>query len=165
MTAIETNEDINIVAIWLRKDPVRWLSGALAGVFAGLAALAVAGILSGDIWFLARMAAVPCAGAQAFNFDAPGSTLVMGLVNQLGLCVFLGVLYAHFTGTNHVGALFGIGLTWGLFSWIFINNLFLPSFREIYALGINSAAALVVCLAFGLSLMSVRIFEGMIRRN
>ena len=56
-------KDSDIVAIWLKKDPKRWLAGALAGAFAGLMALIFASVLASlagyEIWFAAKILALP----------------------------------------------------------------------------------------------------------
>lgn len=32
-------DDLNLVEIWLRRDPIRWAAGILAGLFAGVSTL------------------------------------------------------------------------------------------------------------------------------
>ncbi|NDD93156.1 hypothetical protein EBZ37_13890, partial [bacterium] len=68
-----------------------------------------------------------------------------------------------FTGTNSFAPLLGMGLTWGAFSWIFINNLFAPSFLDIRALNISNGAAFFVWMVYGISLTSVAFFDRAVR--
>jgi hypothetical protein len=56
-----------------------------------------------------------------------------------------------------------MGLTWGAFSWIFLNNLFSPSFLDIRALRIPNGAAFFVCLVYGVALTSVAYFDQAVR--
>lgn len=159
--------DHDIVAIWLRKDRVRWIAGAMAGIFASCMMLvftmALAALSGRDLWFAAKLPAIIVLGGQAMEYGWNTKSVLTGVVLLDLLCAFLGILYAHFTGTNHKGALLGVGLTWGLFSWIFINNLFSKSFREILTADVPAGAAFFSCLVFGLSLISVSFFDRLIR--
>lgn len=67
------------------------------------------------------------------------------------------------TGTNHKGALFGVGVTWGIFSWIFLNNLFSKSWRDFYVLEIPALWAFAGWVIFGISLMSVGFYDSLLR--
>jgi len=158
--------DSNLVEFWVKKDPVRWFAGAISGLFAGVVALLAAMILStqgdGDPWIVAKLAALPW-NDRALEFAAPNSVVFTGILIHEGFCVFLGVIFAHFTGTNSIPALLGMGVAWGLFSWIFINNLFTPSFHDVAVAGVPKWPALLICLVFGVSLTSVSVFDRVFR--
>ncbi len=163
-------KDTDIVAIWLKKDPKRWLAGALAGVFAGLMALIFASVLASlagyEFWFAGKILAIPFLGGAATELGLSGAGFKSFLIGVLAfetLAAFWGVIYAHFTGTNALGPLLGMGLTWGAFSWIFLNNLFSPSFFEIRALAIPNSAAFFVWMVYGVALTSVAYFDRAVR--
>ncbi len=169
--AHDPNEgDREIVSIWLRKDRARWIAGALAGAFAGILALVFAMVLSRilgqELWFPVKLAALPFLGNGATALGMHLGAIGMGLVAHEIVCMVLGVAYAHFTGREaSLPQLLGIGLTWGVFSWIFIQNLFVQSFTAIRAASIPSGAAFPVLVVFGISLTSVTFFDRMVRRN
>lgn len=159
----------NLTDIWLKKDPVRWIAGAMAGALAGLVALLVAMVMcmgSGmEIWFPLKVPAVAFFGGIATEHGMNLKFIGFGFVVHQALCMFLGAVYAHFTGTNHKTALLGVGLTWGAFSWIFLNNLFFPSFREVFILDISPGASFFLCMVFGVALSSVGFFDRVLRRS
>lgn len=164
--------ETNMVEKWLKVDPARWVAGAVAGVFAGLImmgfAMLVAKMSGLDVTLPLKMPSLPILGSYATDYDSGIKSIVIGLIVHTGLCAVLGAIFAHFTYTNSVGSLFGMGLTWGLFSWIFICNLFAPSFKEVLWVGVNhTLPALFVHIVFGVSLISLRfidpIFRGMSR--
>lgn len=159
--------EVNLVEIWLRRDPVRWIAGALAGLFAGLIALAFAMVLSsaagGDFWFPAKILGTILVGPFATEYGLNWSSILSGVLVLEAMGLFWGVVYAHMTGTNSLQALLPIGLVWGIFSWIFIWNLFLQSFQPLHAAGVASSVALFVCLVYGLSLTSVSFFDRALR--
>jgi uncharacterized membrane protein (GlpM family) len=161
--------DVNIVEIWLRKDPVRWVAGALAGLFAAAIAMAFAVLLSAacgvEPLFPAKLMGAIALGPSATEVGEHTSAILAGIVLFEVLGAFLGVVYAHFTGTNLLHALLGVGFVWGVFSWIFIWNLFMQSFRPIYWVHVSSGATFPVCLVFGLSLTSVAFFDQALRGN
>lgn len=163
----DTEGDINLVEIWLRRDPTRWIAGALAGVFSGLVACAFGMLLAllfgSDVWYPAKALASPILGPEAMNFGIHAG-IAVGLGVWAGLGAVLGAVYAHFTGTNSLPALLGVGLSWGAFSWVFLNNLFLPSFRAYMVLHVSGGAAFFVCLVFGIALTSTAFFDRMLRR-
>lgn len=164
---MEHTDDINLVELWLRRDSTRWVAGAFAGILAGAMAMVVAMIFSKaagyEIWFpLKLMAAIPM-GASATEVGTNMAAIITGLIVYGVLCVFLAMVYAHFTVTNLLSALLGMGLVWGIFSWIFIWNLFLPSFRVIFAAKLPSGPAFLICIVFGLALTSVAFFDRVLR--
>ncbi len=160
--------EYNLVEIWLRKDPVRWAAGALAGLFAGAVALLFAMIFAScvgmDFWFPAKLMGTILLGPSATEFAATQSIWV-GVATFEAICLFFGFVFAHFTGTNSVSALLAMGLAWGAFSWVFLWNLFLQSFRTIFSAHVSSGAALPVCFVYGLALSSVAIFDPLLRRQ
>ncbi|MEK7690218.1 MAG: hypothetical protein AAB425_04280 [Bdellovibrionota bacterium] len=162
--------DENIVEVWLRRDPVRWMAGLAGGLLSGLvmllAAMISAKVAQVDALFPIKVAAVPLLGAGATEFAAKGSVLAVGLFTHLFLCAVLGVVFAHFTGAvRTVKGLLGYGLVWGVFAWIFIFNLFVQAFTEIFALQLPSGLALPIHLLFGLTLASVAWFDQMFRQK
>ena len=162
-----TDHDINLVEIWLRKDKVRWTAGLFAGVFSALAACGFAMVLcalfGSDTWYPAKLLAVPFLGAKAIDFGFSSAVFVgLGFWTVLG--GFLGATFAHFTGTNSLPALLGVGLSWGAFSWIFLHNLFFPSFRDYMVQRVPNGVALLICLVFGTALTSTAFFDRMLRR-
>ena len=166
---LQDDEDFNLVELWLRTDPRRWIAGALAGAFAGAVALALAMVMSAmsgrEFWYAPKLLGTILLGAFATETGPHFGAILAGIVVMEAICVFWGVVYAHFTGTNSLGPLLAMGVVWGLFSWVFTWNLFLPAFRTIYAAQISPAAAFPICLAYGLSMTSVAFFDRMISGN
>lgn len=168
MNTQETHEeDFDIVAVWLRKDPIRWIAGAAAGVFAAVVALSFAMLLSKvggmELWFPIKMAAIPVMGAKAMEFGAHPLVLIVGLLTASMVSALLGFVYAHFTGTNEMPTLLGSGFVWGTFAWIFILNLFVQSIPEINWLGLPKGPGFFILQVWGLSLPSVAFFDRSIR--
>ena len=165
--ATEATEEVKLVEMWLRKDPVRWVAGAMAGAFAGLvmiaAAMVILRILGMEAWTPIKVAAIPFLGSSALETGLVAKSLLTGFIVHEGLCIVLGIAYAHLTGTNSLGALLGVGLTWGAFSWVFINNLFSPSFRDVMVAQVPQGAAFFYCMIFGISLSSGAFFDRMLR--
>lgn len=158
--------EYNLVEVWLRKDPVRWVAGVLAGLFAGAVAMAVAMAISVhyqfEPTFPLQLVGTIALGPSATEIGNMSGTIAGSVI--LGcLCSFLGFIFAHFTGTNAVGSLLAMGLVWGTFSWIFIWNLFMQSFRPIFAARIPSGPVFPICIAFGLALASVSVFDRVMR--
>jgi hypothetical protein len=157
----------NLVEMWLRRDPVRWISGVLAGLLAGVIAMSVAGALACafgfEAWFPVKLMGTVILGPSATETGNGMKSIYAGGAVVEGICLFFGFVYAHFTGTNRIGPLLAMGLVWGVFSWIFIWNLFLQSFRSIFVAAVPSSLAFPVCIAFGLSLASVSLFDRMLR--
>jgi hypothetical protein len=164
---LDDQEDINVVAIWLRRDPVRWMAGALAGLFAGLVAAAFgmvfAAVLGADLFYPIKWMALPVLGGEAMEAGLNLPALIIGLVVLEALCMIQGIVYAHMTGTNSLSALLGVGVVFGLFTWIFIINLYMPSFLGIRTVNMPPGAAFPVCLVMGLSLTSVAFFDRLVR--
>lgn len=158
--------EYNLVEIWLRKDPIRWVAGMLAGLFAGAVALGVSMMICSangiDPWLGAKLIGTTVLGASATDSSSMQGAFTGGVVFE-ALCMFLGFIFAHFTGTNSIKSLLAMGLVWGTFAWIFIWNLFLQSFRPIFAARIPSAAAFPICIAFGLTLAVVSVFDSILR--
>ena len=166
----EMEKDIDIVAPWLKLDPIRWTAGAMAGAFGGVVALALAAIYcrmqGAEALFTVKLMALPFLGSSATEVGMAGAGLlavVLGFVAFELLAAFLGAVFAHFTFSNAPGPLLGMGFTWGAFSWIFINNLFSPSFLDIRAAALSRGAGFGFWMAYGLSLMSVAFFDRMLR--
>lgn len=166
---MKNSNDMNIVALWLRVDKVRWISGLLAGLLAGAMALVFAMVLcvaSGrEFWYPAKLMASILMGTDATAVGGQFGMILCGFILFEALASFLGFVYAHFTATNNTQALLAVGLTWAAFSWIFIWNLFFQSFSTIFAAALPSGAVFAVCLVYGLSLTSVGFFDRAMRGN
>jgi hypothetical protein len=159
--------EYNLVEIWLRRDPVRWIAGALAGLIAGAIALGLAMIMASafgmEFWFPIKLIGTIALGPSATEIGANFSGIIAGALIFEFFCMLLGAIYAHFTGTNSVKPLLAMGLVWGTFSWIFIWNLFMQSIKSINAAKLPSGAILPICWTFGLSLACVSFFDRMMR--
>ncbi len=159
--------DQNLVEIWLRRDPIRWISGAIAGLFASTVAILVAGGIASrygfEFWFPLKLLGTILIGPSATEFGLDRGGMVAGGVLFEVLGLFLGVVYAHFTGTNRLLVLIPMGLVWGIFSWIFIWNLFMQSFPTIRAASIPPGPVFPICISFGLCLIFVPFFESLFR--
>jgi len=159
----------NLVEIWLRRDPTRWFAGALAGLFAGAVAMLVSvGITSSfsnyEPWFPIKLMGTIALGASSTEIGQSQGIIAGILVFEI-LSLFWGFVYAHFTGTNRLFALLPMGLVWGIFSWIFLWNLFLQSVKPIVAAHVPTACVLLICVTYGLTLSSVSVFDRILRRN
>ena len=117
-----TETEINLTDIWLRRDPARWVAGIMAGLLAGAVMLGFAMVVSAafgqEFWYPAKIPAVPFLGAAATDIGMHVSAIVTGIVVHEVLCAFLGLVFAHFTGTNSLPALLGMGVTWGLGTFV-----------------------------------------------
>jgi hypothetical protein len=158
--------EFNLVEMWLRKDPVRWVAGALAGLFAGAVAMGAA------IFIASSVGLEPLFPAKLLGtiLEGPGATEIgidygaqVGIAFYSILCMVLGAVFSHFVGSNKMSALIPMGLAWAAFSWIFIWNLFFQSFRTIFNAGVSSGPMFLICIIFGLSLSSVRLFDRVLR--
>lgn len=151
---------------WLRRDPVRWLSGALAGLFSAILTSLLAMILASSsglqsgfpLKLFGTILIGPVATDIHLSEGAVSGAILFGI-----LCIFLGIVFAHFVYTNSIPSLLAMGLVWGIFSWIFIWNLFMQSFKPIFAAQIPSTAVFPVCILFGLALASVSFFDRIFR--
>lgn len=167
MSSTTESGEFDIVEVWLRKDPKRWIAGALAGLFATVVMLAFAMVLYAalgmEAWFPVKMAALPFLGNAATEFGMNAGAIICGFLAHAALGVILGMIFAHFTGTNSLPALLGMGFVWGVFSWIFVHNLFIQSFTAIKASHLSPGTNFFVTLVFGLALTSVAFFDRALR--
>jgi len=169
MQHVDSNDrDIDVVALWLRYDPKRWMAGAIAGFFAGLCMAGFAMVLSkaflGDLLYPIKIAALPFFGGEATDYAAPMRVLLTGFAFHSLLAVFWGVVFAHFAATNSMPGLLAMGLVWGAFCWVFITNLFSHSIPAVRAAHIPAGPAFFANQVYGLSLASVAFFERMLKR-
>jgi hypothetical protein len=159
--------DYNIVALWTSVDVTRWIAGMIAGVIAACFATLVAGVLatSGGFEFLfpVKLLGTALLGREATAYGS-ASGLLAGVAVLGFITVFWGFVFGHFVRTNHFFSLLGMGVTWGLFSWVFVWNLFLHSVKSISASNISSGPAFAVCVAYGLGMMSIALVDKVIRR-
>lgn len=167
--AIQKEEpgEIDLVAIWLKFDAKRWIAGAFAGMFAAAVmigfSMALCSFSGGELWFPVKIASIPFLGHLALDEVSHNQSLTIGIIMYEALGAFLGAVYAHFTGTNRMGPLLGMGLTWGCFGWVFINNLFSHSWRNIIAARVHEGAAFGAWIVFGIALTSVAFFDRALR--
>ncbi|MEK6578182.1 MAG: hypothetical protein AABZ55_03060 [Bdellovibrionota bacterium] len=155
--------EYNLTDQWIRKNPNRWIAGALGGLFAGTVMAVVAMLVSAKVGmqptFPLKLVASVLLGAQATDYEAGAHFILLGLIAHEVLAMFIGIIFGHFvTAKTFVGNT-AMGLVWGLFSWIFMWNLFFQSFSTVLAAHISSAAVFPICLAFGISLASVGLFD------
>jgi hypothetical protein len=145
-------EDAPIVEHWLKFHPQRFFLGGLSGILAAWGALIVGGLLclfsEMDPFTPATVLGTILLGSKSMTI---GSTtgLVAGLLVAALIGGFWGLVYAQMTYTNRFFPLLLVGLTWGIYSWIFTWNLFLQSFLDVYSAELPTSAALLVCLAYG----------------
>lgn len=162
------DNDIDMVMRWTKRDVPRWVAGALAGALAAVIALTFASVFSAamgkEIWFAVKLMATPTLGAEAMTYGFHLVAIGFGLMSFVTLGAVLGFAFGHFVFTNHVPSLLAMGLVWALFSWIFLWNLFFQSFRDLHFMAVPPAAAMPVCIVFGISLVSVGFFDRIVRR-
>lgn len=160
---LEMDNELDMVALWLRKDTRRWTAGVLAGAFAGAVAMALAMVFSKmggyDAFFAPKLFGGILIGWQATDVGAGMGAAIDGFVIFELIAAIFGFAYAHFVPTNRLQPLLAMGAVWGIFSWIFLWNLFLPSFAAIRFSGVTPGVALPVCMTYGLCLASVKIFD------
>lgn len=154
--------EYNLVAMWTNIRAARLRAGVMAGIVAGIVTLIAGGIFCAikglDPTIPMRIMGLPWAGSSVMMYGNSAG-LAIGLLSFFVMAIFLGVAYAHFTGVNNKRALFGMGLTWGAFGWIFITCLFMPANRDYFAAEIPRGVMFFGWLVYGLSLMSVSIFD------
>ena len=155
--------EMNLVAEWTRVDPIRWVSGILAGLLAGAVAMLVAGVIATwggfEFWFPIKLMATPILGSTATEIGMNLGPIIVGLMVIEFLAVFWGVIYSHFVYSNNTGPLLAMGLVWGVYLWIFNWNLYFQSFKTISVTNLPRSWVMVVCLSYGLSLSTVRFFD------
>jgi hypothetical protein len=150
-TSVHAHEDndINLVALWTSVDKVRWAAGIVSGAIAGAIAMIVGGIISTahglEFVFPIKLLGTVLLGNTATAYNNT-SGLLAGLIVLGFLSMLWGFVYGHFVRSNAAAAMLGMGFTWGAFSWIFIWNLFLHSFKAISASEVPSTAAFFVCM-------------------
>ncbi|MDP2600330.1 MAG: hypothetical protein Q8P84_06320 [Deltaproteobacteria bacterium] len=151
----QTRNDVSY--IWTRFNPKWALSGVLAGIGAGLIAIAVGAFLS--MHYMFREAAYPfkLIGAVWFGPSAlnaatftPGG--LAGLATHLSLSAFFGFVFSQFvpewTKKRILIIMGGLG---GLAVWLFWSTMFLPSFNETMADLLPKPVSILLHLTFGLS--------------
>lgn len=161
--------DINLVEMWLKIDPTRWIAGALGGITAGWIAMIVAMVFSAaaglELYFPIKAVAAAFLGSAATESGMHLGAILTGAIAHSVLAAILGVAYAHFSVTNLPKVLFGAGFVWGTFSWVFIFCLFSQSFQGWNAMALHRGVGLALNLVFGFSLATVAIFDRMLRKN
>jgi hypothetical protein len=154
--------EYNLVEMWCSPRRERLIAGVFAGIFAGtmmlLFGMIVCAFLGMDLTMPFKICALPVLGVPALAYGSMTGILV-GLSVFYTLMIGLGVYYAHVTGINKKGMLFWIGVTWGLWGWVFITNLMMPSFREYLVANVHKGAMFAAWQVYGISLMSVAWFD------
>jgi len=151
----QTRNDVSY--IWTRFNPKWALSGVLAGIGAGLIAVALGSFLS--MHYMFREAAYPfkLIGAVWFGSSAlnaatfvPGG--LAGLATHLSLSAFFGLVFSQFVPEwTKKRILIIMGTLGGLAVWLFWSAMFLPSFNETMAYLLPRPVSILLHLAFGLS--------------
>jgi len=159
--------EYNLVEVWLRRDPARWIAGVLGGIFACAVAMGLAGLIAQstghEFLFPVKLMGTIVLGSAATEVGSNMDSVIAGGAVVGAICVFFGVVFAHFTGTNSLAALLPMGVVWGIFSWIFLWNLFLQSYTTIFAARIPSGPIFPICIAYGLALSSIAFFDPLLR--
>lgn len=160
--------EINLVEKWIRIDLHRWKAGILTGLVAGLIAVILGGIVSalggGQFFFPLKFLASPFMGPEATALTNGFFTLLVGFLFIEVLSAFLGFIFSHFVFTSHLPSLLGMGLAWGAFSWVFLWNLFLPSFKPVLWQNLSAGIGFFLCIAYGLSFALVGTLEKNLKR-
>lgn len=161
--------EMNLVDKWSRVDPTRWIAGVMAGILAMAIAMVLAGIFStaGGMGFLfpLKLMATPILGASATEFASGAGSVIVGGIVLAMIGGFWGFVYSHFVFTNSLSALLPMGLVWAVYLWIFNWNLYLQSFRTISVTELPRSLVFFVCVAYGLSLCSVTFFDRALRKK
>lgn len=160
--------EYDLVRLWGTIRPKRLIAGVLAGFTAGFAmflfGVIVCMIKGLDILLPIKVAAIPFLGLDALYFGMTAA-IPLGILFQMILGGFLGAVYAHFTGINNTKALAGMGLTWGIWGWIFIHNLMGKSVMAYRTADLHGGVMFFAWLAFGFALMSVAFFDRALNKN
>jgi hypothetical protein len=160
--------DYNIVALWTSLDITRWIAGGIAGAIAATLAMIVAGFIATtqgyEFIFPVKLLGTALLGREATAYGyMPG--ILAGIVVLCVFCVGWGIVFGHFVRTNKLGYLFGMGLAWGAFSWVFTWNLYLHSVKAIVASNVPPGPAFATCFTYGLGMMSIAIVDKAIRHE
>jgi hypothetical protein len=159
--------EMNLVAQWSRIDPTRWICGILAGVVGGVVLMFVAGLFASsagmEFVFPIKLMATPFLGSAATQVGPNFNSLLVGALFIEAISTFWGFVYSHFVYTNKLGSLAAMGIVWGIYLWIFNWNLYLQSFKTISVTQLPRGPVMAVCLAYGLSLVTVSFFDRALR--
>jgi hypothetical protein len=155
--------DDDIVAKWLTCDPKRTIAGALAGITGCALMVGAAMIMCAqtgrDMWYPLKAPALPVLGPVAMELGTHVPHILVGALVWFGLLAVYGALFAQFTYAQKFSSLLMMGFTWGIFGWIFINNLFSASFRDVLVNKPPYLAAFLGYLLYGFGLTSVNFFH------
>lgn len=154
--------EYNLVEMWCRPRRERLIAGLLAGGFAG-AMMLIFGMIycaatGNDLLAPLKISALPILGNAAMAYGSV-SGVVVGLLSFFTVMSLLGMAYGHLTGVNSRSGLFGVGITWGAFGWVFITCLMMPSFHSYLEAEIPRGVMFFAWMVYGLSLMSVKWFD------
>lgn len=156
MTHYLADESASIAHIWSRFN-VKWIiAGAIAGVGAGLAMLAVASLIAAQYlgeWSQSiKLLAVTFHGPNILQFGPLTFQALYGLFLHLALAALYGVIFAQLVDEECSGAaLIVLGLTTSLIVWVFGCALFLPSINFVLTQAMPIRVAILLHLTFGLS--------------
>ena len=158
--------DYNVVADWSSVDLVRWAAGIISGAIAGAFAMVVAGICAVTHGFQfsypVKIFGTILLGYKATDYHSH-SGFVAGFVVVGFITIFWGFVFGHFVRTNKIKNLIGMGFTWGAFSWVFMWNLMLHSFKTIGWTTTGPGVALLTCMAYGFGMMVIAVVDPILR--
>lgn len=158
-----------MVAYWEKIDHYRLLAGALTGLIGGIITVFIALFLSAywglESLYPIKLFATICMGSSATELGDRTDVLLTGGLVIFGLFSILGLIFSHFVFARSIFGLFWMGIVWGIFSWIFIWNLFLQAFKPILNSGVNSSSVLLLCLIYGSSLLMLKWIEPLVRKQ
>ena len=150
----EVHHDISY--IWTRVNR-RWLvTGALAGLGAGLVMLIAATTLTyfylpREMAFPAKLIGAAMLGTPALQIDARLG-MIAGLVIHFGLSGFFGLVFAQFVWEeSRRRILFLLSALAGLAVWLFGSMMFMPSFNEPMLYLLPKPVSLLLHAVFGVS--------------
>jgi hypothetical protein len=163
----EDGNDANLVALWLTVDKTRWAAGLVSGLIAGVFAMAVAGIVASahgmEFLFPVKLFGTILLGSGATEYGNSAGVLA-GAVIVAFITMLWGFVYGHFVRSSGPATWIGMGFTWGAFSWVFMWNLTLHSFKTISAAEIGPGVALLTCMAYGLGMSVIGIIDPLFRK-
>jgi hypothetical protein len=148
--------DVNLVAHWLKFQPIQWVFGGISGLIASGSAMALAMwfCTQADLeqWFAPKLFATILLGYSATQINTGLETARLGFMLFAAVGIFWGMVYAHFVYSRSFFPHMMMGLVWAFLSWVFSWNLFAQSFWTIQAADIPSGIGLFVCIMYGVTL-------------
>lgn len=163
---LEDGNDYNVVADWVSFDGARLAAGIVSGAIAGAFAMVVAGICATShglqFSYPLKVFGTIFLGYGATDYNSSAG-IFAGAVIVGFITMFWGAIYGHFVRTNKFAGLMGMGFTWGCFSWVFLWNLTLHSFKTIGWTRVGPGVALLTCMAYGFGMAVIAIVDPICR--